>query len=111
MRGNKKNLDPLFELFELYLMTRSYDDAEAFTRQLAQDYLTYLDSTPAHIPIHLRNSVLEDLEMESHELLVKKMYGCVKTHDYSNYGKVMEVRDSMQYYELAIEKTTTAAKE
>jgi hypothetical protein len=84
-----KHIDPLFQLFEKHLLTRSYDDAAAFTKQLAKDYLAYLDSTPAHVPMHLRTSVLEDLEHECHELLVKKMYGVVSVTDYTNRGKVI----------------------
>lgn len=85
----KKQIDPLFQLFEQYLLTRSYDDAAAFTKTLAKEYLAYLDSTPAHVPVHLRAGVLEDLELECHEMLVKKMYGVVSATDYQNRGKVI----------------------
>ncbi len=85
----KKHIDPLFQLFEKHLLSKSYDDAAAFTKQLAKEYLAYLDSTPAQIPVHLRASVLEDLELECHELLVKKMYGVISATDYQNSGKVV----------------------
>ena len=102
MRGHRKtnNLDPLFELFESYLMNRSYEDAGAFTRQLAQDYVAYLDSSPAHIPLHLRESVMEDLELEAHELLVRKMYGCVRQKDYENCGKVLSKAPKFTQFNL-----------
>ena len=95
MRGKKKilNIDPLFQLFEHFLVTRSYEDSAAFTKQLAEHYLAYLDTTPAHVPFEARASVLEDLEGEAHEMLVKKMYGCVNKDDYTNYGQVIEVQD------------------
>ena len=93
MGGNiKKSLDPLFQLFEHYLLNRSYEDSAAFTKEVAEEYLTYLDSTLAHIPFHARAGALEDLTSEAHELLVKKMYGCVKSADYHNWGKVMRVQ-------------------
>jgi hypothetical protein len=97
MDGNKKkNLDPLFQLFEHYLLNRSYDDSGAFTKEVAEEYLAYLDSTLAHVPFHSRSNVLEDLETEARELLVKKMYGCVRASDYANFGKVMRVKKGVE---------------
>ncbi len=104
MNGNKKqNIDPLFQLFEHFLLTKSYEDSAAFTKQLAERYVAYIDSTPSHIPYSHRASVVEDLEAEAHEMLVKKMYGCVKAADYSNYGRVMRIRkgDEMADLEFA----------
>lgn len=86
-----KVIDPLFQLFEHNLFNRSYEDIEAFTREVAEEYLAYLDSTHAHVPFHLRASLLKDLEGEAHEMLVKKMYGCTKPKDYVNSGTVMSV--------------------
>lgn len=91
MRGKVKNLDPLYQLFEYYLFNRSYEDLTAFTKEVAQEYLSYLDSTPAHVPFHSRITVTKDLESEAHEMLVKRMYGCMRTSDYLNFGKVMRV--------------------
>lgn len=88
----RKNVDPLFQLFEHYLLNRSYEDSTAFTKEVAEEYLAYLDSTTANIPIQNRATVLEDLESEARELLVKKMYGCVRTSDYVNAGCVMKVK-------------------
>lgn len=84
-------VDPLYQLFEHYLVTRSYDDTGAFTKQLAEQYLAYLDSTLAHVPFVARASLLEDLATEAHEMLVKKMYGCVRVTDYLNFGSVLKV--------------------
>jgi hypothetical protein len=67
--------DPLFRLFEHFLMTRTYENSAAFTKQLAENYLAYLDSSHAHMPFEVRNAVLEDLASEAHEMLVKRMYG------------------------------------
>jgi hypothetical protein len=97
MAGNKKtNLDPLFQLFEHYLLNRSYEDSTAFTKEVAEEYLTYIDSTNAHVPFHSRTGVLEDLETEARELLVKKMYGCVRIADHANYGKVIKVKKGVE---------------
>jgi hypothetical protein len=97
MGGNhKKNLDPLFQLFEHYLLNRSYEDSGAFTKEVAEEYLAYLDSTMAHVPFHTRSNLLEDLETEARELLVKKMYGCVRTADHLNFGKVMRVKKGVE---------------
>lgn len=85
-------VDPLYQLFERSLVNRSYDDSAAFTKQLAEQYLAYLDSTPAHVPFAARASVLEDLSAEAHELLVKKMYGCVREQDYRNSGAVLRMQ-------------------
>jgi len=86
----KKHVDPLYQLFEHYLLNRSYEDASKFTKEIAVEYVAYLDSTHAHVPLHVRKSVLEDLEGEAHEMLVKKMYGCVKSADYQNVGSVLK---------------------
>ncbi len=86
-----KRLDPLFQLFEHYLFKRSYEDLSAFTKEVAEEYLAYLDSTTAHVPFHSRSTVMKDLESETHEMLVKRMYGCMKISDYQNYGRVVKV--------------------
>lgn len=97
MSGNKPiNLDPLYQLFEHHLMTRSYEDSAVFTKEVAEKYIAYLDSTAAHIPLHVRASVSEDLELETHEMLVKKMYGMVQPNDYLNYGKVVRVQKGQE---------------
>ncbi len=85
------SLDPLYQLFEQHLLTRSYDDAAGFTKQLASDYMAYVDSTLAHIPFHLRSQMIEDVEAEAHEMLVKKMYGCMNAGDYLRSGQVNHV--------------------
>jgi hypothetical protein len=90
-----KNVDPLYELFEHYLVTKSYEDSAEFTKQLAERYVAYLDSTPAHVPFATRASVIEDLTAEAHEMLVKKMYGCMRAADYMNSGKVVQVGDEL----------------
>lgn len=86
-----KNLDPLFVLFEHHLATRSHENSEAFTKRVAEQYMAYLDSTPAHVPFHVRSHLLEDLTQETQSLLIKKMYGCVRSQDYSNMGNVASV--------------------
>lgn len=92
MRGKTaKNSDPLFQLFEHHLVNRSYEDSTAFTKEVAVAYLAYLDSTQAHIPVHIRQAILEDLESEAHEMLVKKMYGCVQKTEHENYGRVIKI--------------------
>lgn len=95
MRGKTtKNIDPLFQLFEHHLVNRSYEDSGAFTKEVAQAYLAYLDSTQAQIPAHIRQTILEDLESEAHEMLVKKMYGCVQKSEHHNYGRVIKIRQN-----------------
>jgi len=97
----KRNVDPLFQLFEHYLLNRSYEDSSAFTKEVAEEYITYLDSTTAHVPFHARANLLEDLEAETHEMLVKKMYGCVRNVEHVNYGKVMKVdEDEFDTFEI-----------
>ena len=88
----RPSIDPLFQMFEHFLLTRSYEDSAAFTKQLAEQYLAYIDSTSAHIPLGNRSGVLEDLNSEVHEMLVKKMYGCVKPADYANFGRVIVIK-------------------
>ncbi len=98
MSGKKKqNLDPLFQLFEHYLLTRSYEDSGAFTKSVAEEYIAYLDSTNAHVPMHCRQTLIEDLESEAHELLVKKMYGTVKSSEYQNSGKVIKIQKDLEF--------------
>jgi len=90
MRGPSMFVDPLQQLFEHHLLHKSYEDAGAFTKQVAQEYLSYIDTTLAHVPIHVRSAVMEDLESEAHEMLLKKMYGVEPDSENSNYGKVLE---------------------
>lgn len=94
----KVRLDPLFQLFEHYLFHRSYEDTATFTREIAEEYMEYLDSTPAHVPYHTRENLLKDLESEAHELLVKKMYGCVTSTEYNNTGNVVELRKDIRIW-------------
>ena len=91
MPGKKQKIDPLFELFESHLVSKSYEDSGKFTKELATEYLAYLDGTFAHVPFKLRPLVSEDLEAEAHEMLVKKMYGTMKSGDYVNFGGVLHV--------------------
>ena len=92
MSGKQKtSLDPLFQLFEHYLFNRSYEDLSAFTKDVAEEYLAYLDSTLAFVPFHSRATIVKDLETEAHEMLVKRMYGCMRSTDYENYGRVVKV--------------------
>ncbi len=100
-------MDPLFQMFEHSLLTRSYEDSAAFTKQLAEQYIVYLDSTPAHVPFDRRANVLEDLTQEAHEMLVKKMYGCVRAADYENSGTVMRmVEDDLRPLEFNASSAT-----
>jgi hypothetical protein len=87
------NHDPLSQLFEHFLLTRSYENAGAFTKQLAENYLAYLDSTHAHMPFEARQTVLEDLATEAHEMLVKRMYGSVENVEKVTNGQVHAVRN------------------
>ena len=105
---NRKRLDPLFQMFEHFLLTRSYEDSAAFTKQLAEQYVSYLDSTPAHVPFDRRVHVLEDLTHEAHEMLVKKMYGTVKPSDYENSGVVMRMVDDAGVCPMEFNATTAA---
>lgn len=68
-------VDPLYKVFEHFLFTRTYEDSAAFTKEVATQYLAYLDSTAGFIPCHARNAIQEDLESEIQEMLVKKIYG------------------------------------
>lgn len=113
MRGKAtKNIDPLFQLFEHHLVNRSYEDSTAFTKEVAQGYLAYLDSTQAHIPTHVRQAILEDLETEAHEMLVKKMYGCVQKNEYENYGRVIKIhRNELSTFDFQASITTPPAEE
>lgn len=92
-KSEKTIVDPLYQLFEHNLLNRSYEDTNAFLREVAEEYLAYLDSTPAHVPFHIRAALLKDLESEAHEMLVKKMYGCAQEGDYRKQGSVTLLED------------------
>ncbi len=109
--SNPKRLDPLFQLFEHFLMTKSYEDAGAFTKQLAEQYIGYLDSSPAHVPFDRRVHVIEDLTVEAHEMLVKKMYGTVKPSDYQNSGVVMRLVEDDEFRALEFDPQTVKTAE
>lgn len=90
----KSSRDPLFQLFEHFLLTRSYENSAQFTKQLAENYLAYLDSSMAHMPFEARQSFLEDLAQEAHEMLVKRMYGGLeRTPETQPGGQVHHYRD------------------
>ncbi len=98
MRGKKqKNLDPLFQLFQHHMLKKSYDDSAAFSREVVAEYLVYLGSTSAHIPLSFKPAVVQDLEAETHELLVKSMYGCGTPHKSETYGKVIKIKNSSKF--------------
>lgn len=97
MRGkNQKNIDPLFQLFQHHMLKKSYDDSAAFSRDVAAEYLVYLESTSAHIPLNVKAAIAQDLESETHELLVKSMYGCSLPHQSTTYGKVIRINGSSE---------------
>ncbi|MFM8315598.1 MAG: hypothetical protein ACKOA8_15055 [Deltaproteobacteria bacterium] len=97
MRGKKmKNLDPLFQLFQHHMLKKSYEDSAAFSREVVSEYLVYLESTSAHIPHHVKAVVVQDLEAETHELLVKSMYGCGTPQKSQTYGKVIKVKRNLE---------------
>jgi hypothetical protein len=106
-----KSFDPLFQLFEHYLLNRSYEDSQAFTKEIAEEYMEYLDSSTAHVPYHTRKSVLEDLSSEAHAMLVKKMYGCVKSADYVNFGKVITIAKNEELETVDFTPPKTTAEE
>ncbi len=74
-------VDPLYQVFEHFLFTRTYEDSNAFTKEVATQYLAYLDATAGFIPSHARKTIQEDLETEIHEMLVKKIYGFTESPD------------------------------
>jgi hypothetical protein len=105
MKSNKvSGIDPLFQLFEYYLLNKSYEDSKEFAKHLAERYMAYLDSTPAHLPFEARETAFEDLNNEIQEMLIKKMYGCVNREDYKNKGKVINVKkhDLMEEVDLPL---------
>lgn len=93
MKSLTKSKDPLFQLFEHFLLTRTYENSAAFTKQLAENYVAYLDSTHAHMPFEVRQTVLEDLATEAHEMLVKRMYGSKSGEPSETTGHVHHYRD------------------
>lgn len=91
LRRHSNYQDPLKQLFEHHLLNRSYEDASAFSKEVAREYLGYIDATLAHVPIHVRASLIEDLESEAHEMLIKKMYGVGPVDEATNFGRVLIV--------------------
>jgi hypothetical protein len=79
VEGRKKKkieqTDPLYRLFEHFLFTKTYEDSSSFTKEVATQYLAYLDATSGFIPFHSRKMIQEDVESEIHEMLVRKIYG------------------------------------
>ena len=110
MRGKKiKNVDPLFQLFQHHMLKKSYEDSSVFNREVATEYMLYLESTSAHIPFEVKAAVLQDLEAETHELLVKSMYGCETTQPSQTYGKVIRINQNASFstYEYTPPETHT----
>ena len=107
----KTGLDPLFQLFEHYLFNRSYEDITAFTKDVAEEYIAYLDSTFAFLPYHSRTLLIKDLESETHEMLVKRMYGCMKPSDYVNSGMVVKLNGRSEIVALFDFSPPTASSE
>jgi len=97
MRGKKQNnTDPLFQLFQHHMLKKSYDDSSVFNREVAAEYLVYLESTSAHIPLNVKAVIIQDLEAETHELLIKSMYGCSTPNNSRTYGKVIKIKNSSE---------------
>ena len=86
-----KNSDPLYHVFEYLLFSRSYDDPIELAKAIAAQYIQYLDSSQAYIVENLRQELLDELFVEAHEMLIKKMYGCVEQKFEKHYGKVMQI--------------------
>lgn len=105
------NLDPMFQLFQHHMLKKSYDDSGAFSKDVAAEYLLYLNSTSAHIPFAVKAAVVEDLEAEAHEMLVKSMYGCGTPQKGHTYGKVMRVKKNTELttYEFTLSEPNAEA--
>lgn len=113
MRGTKiKNLDPLFQLFQHHMFKKSYEDSTAFSKEVVAEYLVYLESTSAHIPLNVKAAIVQDLEAETHEMLVKSMYGCSAPSDSTTYGKVIKVNKNTELstYEFTPPVSTVEAE-
>jgi hypothetical protein len=78
------------------MLKKSYEDSASFSKEVVSGYLVYLGSTSAHIPYNVKDAVVEDLEAETHELLVKSMYGCGNPQSSHTYGKVIKVRKNTE---------------
>lgn len=110
--NRRKKIDPLFQIFDFYLNNKSHQDSSIFTKTVANTYLSYLDSTIAHVPYQSRSLVLEDLQAEVQEMLVKKMYGAIKASDYSNFGTVIRIKKNkeIEFYEFFTETPSEEEK-
>jgi hypothetical protein len=97
-------IDPLYVIFEQHLY--NFQDPEAdrktFIGKVVQEYLAYLRRMNIAIPKSLEDSVAEELGVQVHTMLVKKMYGCITLMDYQKKQPAAVKRKAKaQYVKLA----------
>lgn len=85
MRALKPSqLDPFYVIFEQHLYNfQDCDlDRKTFVNNVLQDYLSYLRKLNITVPKSLEQPIVEELSVQIHTLLVKKIYGCLSIQDY-----------------------------
>jgi hypothetical protein len=79
-----EQLDPLYVIFEQHLFNFQDPDVDrkTFIGNVIKEYISHLRKLNISIPKSLEGPVVEELAEQVHNMLVKKIYGCLSIADY-----------------------------
>ena len=78
----KKQIDPLYIIFEKHLYDNSYDTPQDFSCAVVGEYVEHLKTNGLLMPDKQAEQIIEDLLDEVKNMLIKKTYGCLSIEDY-----------------------------
>jgi len=84
-------LDPLYVIFEKYLFDFPYDNIDYFVASVVNEYLDYLKERQVHVPDNKKKLLINDLSDEVHQMLIKRIHGCLNLQDYQSNGQITKL--------------------
>ncbi len=98
--------DPLYTIFEQHLC--NFQDPKlnpkGFSESVAQEYLVYLKKQKFSIPLLLEGAILEELELQIHTMLIKKIYGAFSIQEYQEKIQPSTKRKAKSNYKKLISR-------
>ena len=74
-------VNPLYTIFEKHLYEFNYETRENFINSVVREYVVHITKSKIMIP-HTKRSLLENtLADEVSDMLVRKIYGCLKVEN------------------------------
>lgn len=85
-------LDPLYTIFEkhLYNFEDEQESEAAFIGAIVRDYMQFLVKSKVVVPKRWENQIAEELQDQVHQMLVKKMYGCLSIEEFQKNQQDIE---------------------